>query len=83
MPKISVAAQTTGRRLSWTLIWTPSPRHWTCTDDLLKAAPDRVPSRAPVGIAPRISHAELITLAVLRPLLRPLIKGKPGLREIN
>jgi hypothetical protein len=40
------------------------------TDDLLKAAPERVPSRPLIGIAPRISDAELITLAVLQALLR-------------
>jgi hypothetical protein len=40
------------------------------TDDLLKAAPERVPSRPTIGIAPRISDAELITLAVLQALLR-------------
>jgi hypothetical protein len=40
------------------------------TDDLLKAAPERVPSRPPVGIAPRITDAELITLAVIQALLR-------------
>ena len=39
-------------------------------DELLKAATDRVPSRPPVGIAPRITDAELITLAVLAALLR-------------
>ena len=40
------------------------------TDELLKATPERVPSRPPVGIAPRITDAELITLAVLAALLR-------------
>jgi hypothetical protein len=39
------------------------------TDDLLKACPGRVPWRPPVGIAPRISDAELITLAVMQALL--------------
>jgi hypothetical protein len=39
------------------------------TDELLKAAPERVPSRPLVGIAPRITDAELITLAVLAALL--------------
>jgi hypothetical protein len=39
------------------------------TDDLLKAAPERVPWRPPVGIPPRISDAELVTLAVLQALL--------------
>ena len=39
------------------------------TDDLLKASPERAPWRPRVGIAPRISDAELITLAVLQALL--------------
>ena len=39
------------------------------TDDLLKAFPQRVPWRPPVGIAPKISDAELITLAVMQALL--------------
>jgi hypothetical protein len=38
-------------------------------DDLLKANPDRVPWRPLVGIAPRISDAELVTLAVAQSLL--------------
>jgi len=38
-------------------------------DDLLKANPDRVPWRPVVGIAPRISGAELVTLAVPQALL--------------
>lgn len=39
------------------------------TDDLLKAAPERVPWRPKIGITPRISDAELITLAVMQALL--------------
>ncbi len=39
------------------------------TDDLLKASPDRAPWRPRVGIAPKISDAELITLAVMQALL--------------
>ena len=38
-------------------------------DDLLKAAPERLPWRPANGIAPRISDAELVTLAVLQALL--------------
>jgi Transposase DDE domain len=38
-------------------------------DDLLKACPEQVPWRPAVGIAPRISDAELITLAVMQALL--------------
>ena len=39
------------------------------TDDLLKSAPERAPWRPPVGIAPRSSDAELVTLAVMQALL--------------
>ena len=38
-------------------------------DDLLKANPDRAPRRPLVGITPRISDAELVTLAVAQALL--------------
>jgi hypothetical protein len=39
------------------------------TDDLLKAFPERGPSRPLVGIAPQISDAEVLTLAVMQALL--------------
>jgi hypothetical protein len=39
------------------------------TDDLLKAAPDRAPARPHVGFAPRLTDAELVTLAVMQALL--------------
>jgi hypothetical protein len=39
------------------------------TDDLLKNAPQWAPQRPAVGIAPRISDAEVVTLAVLQALL--------------
>ena len=39
------------------------------TDDLLKAAPEHAPARPPVGLAPRITDAELVTLAVMQALL--------------
>jgi hypothetical protein len=38
------------------------------TDDLLKAFPDRAPGRPRVGIAPKITDAELLTLAVMQAL---------------
>jgi Transposase DDE domain len=38
-------------------------------DDLLKAAPGRAPWRPPVGIVPRLSDAEVVTLSVLQALL--------------
>jgi Transposase DDE domain len=38
-------------------------------DDLLASHPDRLPPRPAVGIAPRITDAELCTLAVLQALL--------------
>ncbi len=39
------------------------------TDDVLKDHPDRLPRRPRVGIAPKISDAELLTLAVIQALL--------------
>ena len=39
------------------------------TDDLLKAYPERVPVRPKIGIVPKITDAELITLAVMQALL--------------
>jgi len=39
------------------------------TDDLLKAAPERAPWRPVVGIVPKLSDAELVTLSVLQALL--------------
>ena len=38
-------------------------------DELLIAAPERVPWRPAMGSAPRISDAELVTLAVMQALL--------------
>ena len=38
-------------------------------DDLLKAAPERVPWRPATGIRPQITDAELVTLAVMQALL--------------
>ena len=38
------------------------------TDDLLKAAPQQAPWRPKVGIAPKITDAELVTLAVMQAL---------------
>jgi hypothetical protein len=39
------------------------------TDDVLKASPQRAPWRPATGICPRISDAELVTLAVMQALL--------------
>ncbi len=39
------------------------------TDDLLKEAPDLAPWRPVVGIAPKLTDAELVTLAVVQALL--------------
>jgi hypothetical protein len=38
-------------------------------DDLLKAHPERLPERPTVGFAPKITDAELVTLAVLQAVL--------------
>lgn len=39
------------------------------TDDLLKASPQLAPYRPEAGIAPQLSDAELVTLAVMQALL--------------
>src|SRR5438874_10807552 len=39
------------------------------TDDLLKQAPELAPWRPRVGIVPKLSDAELVTLAVMQALL--------------
>ena len=51
-------------------------------DDMLKACPDLAPSRPAVGIAPKISDAELITLAVLSALLG-YVKERRWLRHVR
>jgi hypothetical protein len=51
-------------------------------DDTLKACPDLAPSRPAVGIAPKISDAELITLAVLSALLG-YVKERRWLRHVR
>jgi len=43
------------------------------TDELLKSAPERLPWRPAVGIAPRICDAEVVTLAVLQAVLQALL----------
>jgi len=42
---------------------------YVITDDLLLAHPERVPARPKVGIAPKTSDAEMLTLAVMQALL--------------
>ena len=42
---------------------------YVTADDLLRAHPERVPPRPRVGITPKISDAELLTLAVMQALL--------------
>ena len=42
---------------------------YVTTDDLLKERPDLVPRRPAVGIAPQLSDAELVTLAVMQAML--------------
>ena len=42
---------------------------YVTTDDLLRAHPERVPARPRIGIVPRTSDAEMITLAVMQALL--------------
>jgi len=56
--------------LAWTLTWTRS-RHdfYVTVDDLLIDHPEWAPERPAVGIAPKLSDAELVTLAVIQALL--------------
>lgn len=42
---------------------------YVTTDDLLRAHPERVPARPKVGITPKTSDAEILTLAVMQALL--------------
>jgi len=42
---------------------------YVATDDLLRAHPERVPARPKIGITPRTSDAEMLTLAVMQALL--------------
>ena len=42
---------------------------YVTADDLVKAHPEQAPSRPPVGFAPALSDAELVTLAVMQALL--------------
>ncbi len=42
---------------------------YVTTDDLLKSRPELAPARPAVGIAPQLSDAELVTLAVMQALL--------------
>ena len=61
---------------------------YVSTDDLLMLTPERVPWHPAVGITPRISDAELVTLAVLQALLgyiseaRWLRFGRTALRHL-
>ena len=42
---------------------------YVAADDLLKAHPERVPYRPRIGISPRITDAEVMTLALMQALL--------------
>ena len=42
---------------------------YATTDDLLKARPDLAPERPAVGVAPRLTDAELVTLAMMQAML--------------
>ncbi|MFE6555670.1 hypothetical protein ACFVHS_46050 [Streptomyces sp. NPDC057746] len=42
---------------------------YATTDDMLKEHPDLAPWRPPVGITPRLSDAELVTLAMMQAML--------------
>jgi hypothetical protein len=71
VPKIGVATQTSS-------LWGPfvdadldtlATALYARTDDLLKASPEWAPWRPGIGLTPRISDAEMLTLAVLQALL--------------
>jgi hypothetical protein len=52
------------------MTWTPlATALCVKTDDLLKQYPDLAPWRPPAGLQPRLSGAELVTLAVMQALL--------------
>jgi hypothetical protein len=55
---------------------------YVTVDDTLKASPQLAPYRPVVGIAPKISDAELITLAVLAALLG-FVKERRWLRHVR
>jgi hypothetical protein len=42
---------------------------YATTEDMLKEHPDLAPWRPPVGITPRLSDAELVTLATMQAIL--------------
>ncbi|WP_186760791.1 hypothetical protein [Arthrobacter alpinus] len=42
---------------------------YVAADDLLKADPERVPCRPRIGISPKISDTEVMTLALMQALL--------------
>ena len=43
--------------------------HYATTDDVLEERPDLAPWRSPVGVTPRLSDAELVTLATMQAIL--------------
>jgi hypothetical protein len=70
VPKIGVLSQRRTRRLYVDAdLDTLAIALCVRTDDVLKNAPEQLPWRPPVGIAPKISDAEVVTLAVMRALL--------------
>jgi hypothetical protein len=70
VPKIGVLSQRRTRRLYVDAdLDTLAIALYVRTDDVLKNAPEQLPWRPPVGIAPKISDAEVVTLAVLQALL--------------
>ncbi|MFG3304938.1 hypothetical protein [Streptomyces wuyuanensis] len=55
-------------RTTWTTLATAL---YETTDDMPKERPDTVPWRLPVGIAPRLSDAELVNLATMQAMRSP------------
>ena len=69
MPRLGAATQ---RRTSEVLVDADLGTFATAlcarTDDLVKAAPQRAPERPEIGVEPKLTDVELITLAVLQAL---------------
>ena len=70
MPRIGVLTQRRTGGSSWDAdLDTLATALYVRADDLLKSFPEHLPWRPTVGIAPRITDAEMVTLSVMQALL--------------
>lgn len=69
MSRVGVAIDSNLEVLVDTDLDTLATALYVTTDDLLIAHPERVPARPKIGLAPQISDAEMLTLAVMQALL--------------